>query len=41
MKEYERLEMIGRGSFGNVYKIRRIADGLELVWKEIDYGHMQ
>ena len=28
------------GSFGSVYKIRRIVDGKILCWKELDYGKM-
>ena len=35
---YERLEMIGRGSFGRVYKVRRIADGHTLVVKQMVFG---
>lgn len=37
---YEVLELIGRGSFGCVRKVRRIRDGRMLVRKEIPYGHM-
>jgi len=28
------------GSFGLVSKVRRVADGRILVWKELDYGKM-
>lgn len=39
-EEFEELEVIGRGSFGRVRKVRRIRDGKILVRKEIAYGHM-
>ena len=38
--DFERLEEIGKGSFGSVYKIRRKKDVQELVWKELDFGKM-
>ena len=41
MEKYERLQEIGKGSFGSVYKIKRKSDGMVLCWKEIDYGRMQ
>ena len=41
MQNYEKQEMIGKGSFGVVYKIRRKSDGRTLVWKELDYGKMK
>jgi serine/threonine protein kinase len=41
MDRYERIEEIGKGSFGSVFKIRRKADGKILCWKEIEYGRMQ
>lgn len=28
------------GTFGSVWKVRRISDGKTLVWKELDYGSM-
>jgi len=37
---YEPLEVVGKGSFGEVRKIRRRADGKTLVWKELSYGAM-
>lgn len=40
MDNYEVIETVGKGSFGSIYKIRRIADGKILVWKEICYGRM-
>lgn len=40
MDLYEKIEDIGKGSFGIVSKIRRISDGKELVWKELNYGQM-
>lgn len=38
--EFEVLELIGRGSFGNVRKVRRLSDGRLCVRKEISYIHM-
>lgn len=32
--------LIGSGSYGSVYKIKRKSDGKILVWKELDYGRM-
>jgi len=40
MEQYDRLEAIGAGSFGEVHRIRRKADGKVLVWKELNYGKM-
>ena len=40
MEDYERLEEIGKGSFGCVYKIRRKKDGMIVCWKELEYGRM-
>ncbi|OMJ76132.1 hypothetical protein SteCoe_24575 [Stentor coeruleus] len=40
MENYEIIQTIGEGSFGQVSKIRRKADGKLLVWKEIKYGAM-
>ena len=40
MHAYQRLEQIGRGSFGTVHKIKRKSDGVIMVWKELDYGKM-
>lgn len=40
MDKYEVLQVIGKGSFGQVTKIRRREDGRILVWKEINYGRM-
>lgn len=40
MDNYEKLEQIGRGAFGDVYKIRRKSDQKLFVWKEIDYSKM-
>ncbi|KAF3941691.1 Myosin-IIIB [Dactylella cylindrospora] len=39
-EEYEVLELIGRGSFGQIHKVRRIRDGLILARKEISYNRM-
>jgi hypothetical protein len=41
MEKYQKLEEIGKGSFGSVHKVRRLADGKVLCWKEIEYGKMQ
>jgi serine/threonine protein kinase len=40
MEKYERIEDIGKGSFGLVSKIKRKVDGKILVWKELNYGKM-
>lgn len=40
MQKYEILEVIGKGSFSLVRKVRRISDGLILCRKEIDYKKM-
>lgn len=40
MEKYEVLTEVGKGSFGRVYKVRRRADGRELVWKELAYARM-
>jgi serine/threonine-protein kinase Nek2 len=40
VKEYEVLGPVGKGTFGSVERIRRLADGRELVWKRMDYGKM-
>jgi len=38
--DYEVVEEIGTGTFGTCCKIRRIADGELLVWKQISYSKM-
>lgn len=38
--DYEILESIGSGSYGECRKIRRKRDGRLLVWKEMEYGAM-
>lgn len=38
--EFEELELIGRGSFGQIRKVRRITDGQILARKEISYRRM-
>lgn len=38
--EFESLELIGRGSFGQIRKVRRRTDGQVLVRKEISYKSM-
>jgi len=40
MELYEKIEDIGKGSFGRVTKIRRKLDGRIMVWKELNYGRM-
>eukprot|EP00164_Ancoracysta_twista_P027733 GFYU01054806.1.p1 GENE.GFYU01054806.1~~GFYU01054806.1.p1 ORF type:complete len:429 (+),score=165.12 GFYU01054806.1:78-1364(+) len=40
MDAYDAMEVIGKGSFGVVRKIRRKSDGKILVWKEMNYGQM-
>ncbi|CAG9317771.1 unnamed protein product [Blepharisma stoltei] len=40
MEKYEVIERIGKGSFGEVSRISRKADGKELVWKEISFAKM-
>ena len=40
MENYEKISDIGKGSFGNVSKIKRKSDGKILVWKEMNYGKM-
>ncbi|KAJ7341107.1 hypothetical protein JRQ81_004846 [Phrynocephalus forsythii] len=39
-EDYEVLLTIGAGSYGRCQKVRRKADGMVLVWKELDYGSM-
>jgi NIMA (never in mitosis gene a)-related kinase len=41
VEKYERLQEIGKGSFGSVYKVRRREDDKILCWKELEYGRMQ
>eukprot|EP01111_Echinosteliopsis_oligospora_P012094 TRINITY_DN4109_c0_g1_i1.p1 TRINITY_DN4109_c0_g1~~TRINITY_DN4109_c0_g1_i1.p1 ORF type:complete len:359 (-),score=82.41 TRINITY_DN4109_c0_g1_i1:103-1149(-) len=41
MENYEVMGILGKGSFGSVSKIKRKADGRILVWKEMNYGHME
>jgi NIMA (never in mitosis gene a)-related kinase 2 len=40
MDKYEVIEKIGEGSFGKIYKIRRLSDNRLLVWKELKYDKM-
>ena len=40
IEKYEKICDIGKGSFGIVSKVRRIADSRTLVWKELNYGKM-
>ena len=40
MEDYEVLSVIGKGSFGQVKKIKRKSDEKILVWKELNYGKM-
>lgn len=41
MEKYEPLNLIGKGNFGCITKIRRKVDNKILVWKEIDYSIMK
>lgn len=41
LDQYEVLDLIGKGSFGVVSRIRRKSDGRILVWKEMNYGTMR
>lgn len=34
------LKLLYIGSFGAIHKIMRKTDGLNLVWKELEYGKM-
>jgi hypothetical protein len=38
---YNILEELGSGTYGKVCKIRRKADGKDMVWKEINFGETQ
>ena len=40
MNKYERLNQIGKGSFGVITKIRRKSDDKYFVSKELFYGKM-
>ncbi|EEB08437.1 NEK/NEK2 protein kinase Fin1 [Schizosaccharomyces japonicus yFS275] len=40
MTKYEILEKIGRGSFGEIHKVRRVHDGTILARKEIYFGNI-
>ena len=38
---YEKKDMIGKGTFGEVYTVKRKSDGQLFVWKEIEYKDME
>ena len=40
MENFEIISKVGKGSFGSVYKVKRISDGLILACKELNYGKM-
>eukprot|EP00939_MAST-03C_sp_MAST-3C-sp1_P003902 g3902.t1 len=40
MEKYKVLRTIGKGTFGKVSSVERLADGKIMVWKELDYGPM-
>lgn len=40
MDKYEKVQDIGKGSFGIVSKVKRKSDDKVLVWKELNYGKM-
>lgn len=39
-EEYEKLDQVGGGTFGMVFKVRRKADNKTFVWKELEYRDM-
>ncbi|EPY50924.1 NEK/NEK2 protein kinase Fin1 [Schizosaccharomyces cryophilus OY26] len=39
-EKYKILECIGHGSFGRIYKVQRLSDGLLLAQKEIPFGNI-
>jgi len=40
VSDYEKLEIVGEGSFACVRKVRFKPTGQIFVWKELDYGRM-
>lgn len=40
VEDYEVLNVIGTGSFGTCYKVRKKSNGRLYVWKAIGYGGM-
>lgn len=40
MEKYEKVERIGKGSFGVVSKVKKKSDGKFYVWKELEYTRM-
>ena len=40
MENYEFLQVIGKGSFGLVHKVKKLADGKLFACKELNYGTM-
>jgi hypothetical protein len=39
--KYERLERVGNGAYGVIYKVRAVADGKILVAKHIPVGQVE
>ena len=40
MGNYEILQVIGKGSLGLVYKVKKLADGILFAYKKLNHGTM-
>ena len=40
MDKYQIIQEIGRGSYGSVYKVKKLSDNQLYCWKQINYGHL-
>eukprot|EP00727_Mastigamoeba_balamuthi_P010904 m51a1_g6436 putative serine threonine-protein kinase nek2 (398) ;mRNA; f:368314-370165 len=40
LSDFETLDLLGKGTFGSVYRVRRKSDGQVFVWKQLHYGAM-